>query len=149
MTDGPSSEGRMGGVKRSTLCTTTFIITSDIVHHAGIYSRYEILLAVTRCSMETWKNCRSQLRVHAASDFGLKWPPKTRHLLAPSVIATNKWLSASALGRCPPMAGNLTLKCVGTLTTWPYTAGGRSRRGLPKAGTTVVLNHHAFPKKMV
>ena len=25
-----------------------------------------------------------------------------------------------------------------TLITWPYTAGGRSRRGSPKAGTTVV-----------
>ena len=29
------------------------------------------------------------------------------------------------------------LKCVGTLTKCPYTAGGRSRQGLPKAGTTV------------
>ena len=33
--------------------------------------------------------------------------------------------------------GNLTLKCVGTLTKCPYTAGARSRRGSPKAGTTV------------
>ena len=32
-----------------------------------------------------------------------------------------------------------TLNCVGTLITWPYTAGGRSRRGSPKAGTTVVV----------
>ena len=30
------------------------------------------------------------------------------------------------------------MKCVGTLTKCPYTAGGRSRRGSPKAGTTVV-----------
>ena len=29
------------------------------------------------------------------------------------------------------------MKCVGTLTKCPYTAGGRSRRGSPKAGTTV------------
>ena len=29
------------------------------------------------------------------------------------------------------------LKCVGTLITWPYTAGGRSRLGSSKAGTTV------------
>ena len=36
------------------------------------------------------------------------------------------------------MAGNFTLKCVGTLITRPYTAGGRSRRGSPKAGTTVL-----------
>ena len=43
----------------------------------------------------------------------------------------------SALGRCPPIAGSLTLKGVGTLITWPYTAGGRSRRGSPKAGTTM------------
>ena len=28
---------------------------------------------------------------------------------------------------------------VGALITWPYKAGGRSRRGLPKAGTTVLL----------
>ena len=27
---------------------------------------------------------------------------------------------------------------VGVLITWPYKAGGRSRRGSPKAGTTVV-----------
>ena len=26
---------------------------------------------------------------------------------------------------------------VGALITWPYKAGGRSRRGSPKAGTTV------------
>ena len=29
------------------------------------------------------------------------------------------------------------MKCVGILTKCPYTAGGRSRRGSPKAGTTV------------
>ena len=29
------------------------------------------------------------------------------------------------------------MRCVGTLITWPYTSGGRSRRGSPKAGTTV------------
>ena len=28
--------------------------------------------------------------------------------------------------------------CVETLITWPYMPGCRSRRGLPKAGTTVV-----------
>ena len=34
--------------------------------------------------------------------------------------------------------GNLTFKCAGrALITWPYKAGGRSRRGSPKAGTTV------------
>ena len=27
---------------------------------------------------------------------------------------------------------------VGALITWPYKAGGRSRRGSPKAGTTVL-----------
>ena len=42
------------------------------------------------------------------------------------------------VGRCPPIAGNLTLKCVGTLITCPYMAGVRSRRGSPKAGTTVL-----------
>ena len=31
--------------------------------------------------------------------------------------------------RWPLIRGNLTLKCVGTLITWPYKAGGRSRRG--------------------
>ena len=40
---------------------------------------------------------------------------------------------------CPPIAGNLTLKCVGTLITCSYMAGVRSRRGSPKAGTTVML----------
>ena len=54
------------------------------------------------------------------------------------MLTTNKWLSASALGRWPLITGNLTLKCVGTLTKCQYTAGGRSRRGSPKAGTTVV-----------
>ena len=53
------------------------------------------------------------------------------------VLTTNKWLSASALGRWPLIAGNLTLKRVGTLIMCPYMAGGRSRRGSPKAGTTV------------
>ena len=43
----------------------------------------------------------------------------------------------SALGRWPLIRGNLTLNGVGTLTKCPYTAGGRSRRGSPKAGTTV------------
>ena len=39
--------------------------------------------------------------------------------------------------RWPLIRGNLTLKCVGrALITWPYKAGGRSRRGSPKAGTT-------------
>ena len=42
-----------------------------------------------------------------------------------------------ALGRCPPVACNLSLKCVGTLITWPYTAGGCSRQGSRKIGTTV------------
>ena len=36
------------------------------------------------------------------------------------------------------ITGNLTLKCVGTLTKCPHTAGGRSRRGSPKAGSTVL-----------
>ena len=40
--------------------------------------------------------------------------------------------------RWPLIRGNLTLKCVGrALIPWPYKAGGRSRRGSPKAGTTV------------
>ena len=34
-----------------------------------------------------WANCRSQVRVRAASDFGLNWPPKMWHLFALSVIA--------------------------------------------------------------
>ena len=46
-------------------------------------------------------------------------------------------MSASALGRWPLIAGTLTLKCVGTLIMCPYMTGGRSRRGSPKAGTTV------------
>ena len=33
-----------------------------------------------------------------------------------------------------------TFTWIGTLITWPYTAGGRSRRGSPKAGTTVVVS---------
>ena len=37
------------------------------------------------------------------------------------------------------ITGNLTLKYVGTLTKCPHTAGGRSRRGSPKAGTTVII----------
>ena len=42
--------------------------------------------------------------------------------------------------RWPLIRGNLTLKCVGrALITWPYKAGGRSRRGSPKAGTTVYI----------
>ena len=32
------------------------------------------------------------------------------------------------------------MKCVGTLTKCPQTAGGRSRRGSPKAGTTVYVD---------
>ena len=53
-------------------------------------------------------------------------------------------MSASALGRWPLIRGNVTLNCVGTLTKCPYTAGGRSRRGSPKAGTTVQLLHMAI-----
>ena len=30
------------------------------------------------------------------------------------------------------------LEWVGTLITWPYASGGRSRRESPKAGTTVL-----------
>ena len=48
-------------------------------------------------------------------------------------------INDSALGRWPLITGNLTLKCVGTLTKCPHTAGGRSRRGSPKAGTTVAI----------
>ena len=46
-------------------------------------------------SMDIWANCRSQLRVRAAGDFWLKWPPKTWHLFALSVIAgkDNKWMT--------------------------------------------------------
>ena len=33
-------------------------------------------------------------------------------------------------------------RCVGTLITWPYTAGDRSRRGSPNAGTTVLNRAH-------
>ena len=47
------------------------------------------------------------------------------------------------------MAGNLTLKCVGTLLTWPYTAGGRLRRGSPKAGTTVYANLEIYAKNNI
>ena len=43
--------------------------------------------------------------------------------------------------RWPLIRGNLTLKCVGpgsvALIMWSYKAGGRSRRGSPKAGTNV------------
>ena len=39
--------------------------------------------------------------------------------------------------RWPLIRGNLTLKCVGRGID---KAGGRSRRGSPKAGTTVVLS---------
>ena len=34
---------------------------------------------------------------------------------------------------------------VGALITWPYKAGGRSRRGSPKAGTTVLLKCRQAP----
>ena len=37
-------------------------------------------------STEIWMNCRSQVGVRA-SDFWLKWPPKTWHLFTLSVIA--------------------------------------------------------------
>ena len=57
------------------------------------------------------------------------------------MLTTNKLLSASTLGRWPLITGNLTLKCVGTLTKCPHIAGGRSRRGSPKAGTTVYENY--------
>ena len=30
-----------------------------------------------------------------------------------------------------------SLKCIGTLITCPYTTGGRSRQGSPKAGANV------------
>ena len=63
------------------------------------------------------------------------------------VLTTNKWLSASALGRWPLIAGRptLTLKCVGTLIMCPYMTGGRSRRGSPKAGTTVLRMRSSSP----
>ena len=40
---------------------------------------------------------------------------------------------------------------VGALITWPYKAGGRSRRGSPKAGTTVIgftMNSDSFSPKL-
>ena len=61
------------------------------------------------------------------------------------MLTTNKWLSASALGRWLLIAGNFTLKCVGTLILCPYMAGGRSRRGSPKAGTTLVIQQIHCP----
>ena len=52
--------------------------------------------------------------------------------------------------RWPLIRGNLTLKCVGgALITWPYKAGGRSRRGSPKAGTTVYYNFVGVHKLQV
>ena len=45
--------------------------------------------------------------------------------------------------RWPLIRGNLTLKCVGRgidNVAVPYKAGGRSRRGSPKAGTTVFVS---------
>ena len=47
-------------------------------------------------------------------------------------------------GRWPLIAGNLKLRCVGILIMCPYMAGGRSRRGSPKAGTTVCHSFHAL-----
>ena len=35
---------------------------------------------------------------------------------------------------------------VGALITWPYKAGDRSRRGSPKAGTTVVPVMNGHPR---
>ena len=43
--------------------------------------------------------------------------------------------------RWPLIKGNSTLKCVGTLISWPNKAGGRSQRGSPKAGTTVFQDY--------
>ena len=62
------------------------------------------------------------------------------HCALHQVRTTNKWLSVSALGKCPPIEGNLTLRCVGSLIMWPYTSGGRSRRVSAKARTTVCKN---------
>ena len=42
------------------------------------------------------------------------------------------------------IGGNLTFKCVGTLITWPYTSGGRSRRGSPKAGHNDHADGHYY-----
>ena len=43
------------------------------------------------------------------------------------------------------------MRCVGTLITWPYTSGGRSRRGSPKAGTDhsdhFIFSSHKFRVK--
>ena len=48
--------------------------------------------------------------------------------------------------RWPLIRGNLTLNVsVGALITWPYKAGGRSRRGSPKAGTTVYTRKTILP----
>ena len=49
--------------------------------------------------------------------------------------------------RCPPLAGNLTLRCVGTLITWPYTSGG-SRCRSPKAGTKYYESYLIFEISM-
>ena len=35
------------------------------------------------------------------------------------MLTTNKWQSASALGRCPLIGGSLTLKCVGSFIMCP------------------------------
>ena len=40
------------------------------------------------------------------------------------------------------------MKCVGTLTKCPHTAGVRSRRGSPKAGTTVIGSNNERRKNV-
>ena len=42
------------------------------------------------------------------------------------------------------IGGNLTLTYVGTLIAWPYTSGGRSRRGSHKAGHNGHADDHYF-----
>ena len=115
------------------------ICRNHVVHH----SRWRDILL--HCcwtpddSTDIWANYRSQLGC-APAIFGWNYHRKCGtclHCPLYQVLTTNKWLSASALGRWPLIAGNLTLKCVGTLIMCPYMAGGRSRRGSPKAGTTV------------
>ena len=88
-----------------------------------------------------WAKCRSQVK-GVRQRFGIDSTAVNAAFVHPVRYSRYGYpindCPASALGSCPPIAGNLTLKCARTLITWPYTPGGRSRRGSPKASINVV-----------
>ena len=153
MTGGRSSEGRggWGCAKHITPCTTascssTRDIRSEYMHWCIMHGIImvpklnEITIYSTVYTHTFIHSTISAYNVHG--NRGMFW-----HFPLYQVLTTNKWLSASALGRWPLIAGRptLTLKCVGTLIMCPYMTGGRSRRGSPKAGTTVLRMRSSSP----